>query len=115
MVIKRYLSKSFFLDIVTIIPITIDFLFVSIEDSLLRYILLVFVFKMKRTYEILGKIQDRFHLISSINSYMQLFKIFIVHLLISHYFACLWVLIAFAQTGVTWMTKREIEGQSWPV
>ena len=46
---------------------------------------------------------------------MQLFKLLIVHLLVSHYFSCLWVFVGSTMPGFTWMVRRDIVNVSWPV
>ncbi|KAL4483975.1 hypothetical protein ABPG72_013981 [Tetrahymena utriculariae] len=113
-ILLKYLQTSFILDLIPILPITIDLFIVQFDYTVLRFIFLVFLIKLNRMYSILGKIQDQFHLVSSITSYMQLFKLLIVHLLVSHYFACLWLLIGRAQSDQNWLVKRSIENQDWP-
>ncbi|EAS04885.3 cation channel family protein (macronuclear) [Tetrahymena thermophila SB210] len=113
-IILKYLQTSFLLDLIPILPITIDLFIVQFDYTILRFIFLVFLIKLNRMYSIIGKIQDQFHLVSSISSYMQLFKLLIVHLLVSHYFACLWLLIGRAQSDQNWLVKRGIENQDWP-
>lgn len=55
-VIMKYIRTTFSLDIIPIIPITIDLFFVAFDYTILRFIFLVFIVKLNRMYSILGKI-----------------------------------------------------------
>lgn len=55
-VILRYFNTSFILDILPILPISIDLFIIRITNDYLKYIFLIFMVKLNRLYSILGKI-----------------------------------------------------------
>ncbi|EAR84198.2 cyclic nucleotide-binding domain protein (macronuclear) [Tetrahymena thermophila SB210] len=133
-IIKKYIVKNGFTDILTLqamifelhrwhLKIGQDQKFSSYTSSYKTYVivcifeaivLLLYFIKGMRITKLLTKLEEQFQVTRKQLNLLQLVKLLVFVLIVSHIFACIWLFVGKnSGLSVTWITAYKLENQPW--
>ena len=122
-IFSHYMKTQLLCDVITFLPIFIDFLLDYLEinhfktEKSIQIIKFIFFLKINTFREIFNRILEKFKLKEKFQSILALFKVLFVSILVAHLFACFWYLTACnaKSSPSTWLSKANLLDTPWNI
>jgi len=112
-IIKNYWENNFKWDIIVLIT---DFLTLAIIEDGIWHLKLLSIIRFKKLLDLMVRTEDFLNLSRAASAGLKLFKLWGTIVLVAHWIACFFYMIAFLQPEdvITWLEKKELNEASIP-
>lgn len=113
-IVKHYVKTSLVTEILGCLSLIAHFF--SWEGYIQQFVLMLFISKVNHFSNIAARLQERFLLSPTIQNRLKLVKLLITNILISHFYACIWIYIAYQQNMAgksSWLDSKGLIGTQW--
>ncbi|EAR85804.2 cation channel family protein (macronuclear) [Tetrahymena thermophila SB210] len=122
LIMKYYYKNHLFKDLISIVPFFVYSLSYHFFSEYKNYfpssILLLFFIRLQKFQIIMHRFEENFHMIRSTRNIINLFKVVLNIIFVSHIFSCIWIVMAIQEKktypdSITWLEAAKVQNQDW--